>query len=44
MDLEEKLEQIPIGRLVWVEDDFDRLSVAVTQTFLVPRCVRKQMA
>src|SRR3546814_770927 len=27
MDLEEKLEQIPIGRLVGVEDDLDRLSV-----------------
>ena len=27
VDLEEKLEQIPIGRLVGIEDDLDRLSV-----------------
>jgi hypothetical protein len=27
VDLEEELEQIPIGRLVGVEDDLDRLSV-----------------
>jgi hypothetical protein len=34
VDLEEELEQVPVGKLVGVEDDLDRLflSVATAQT------------